>query len=84
MSGYTFKKGRVHVNVYPGHETTLVGGYVLTRDGDTYRTHSQRYSGYTLSECLCKALIAMKVTADWPEAIAMIERAGIPYVTDDE
>jgi hypothetical protein len=84
MSGYTFKNGRVHVNVYPGHETTLVGGYVLTRNGGRYRTHNQRYSGYTLSECLCKALIALKVAADWPQAIDMIESAGIPYVTDED
>lgn len=52
-------------------------------DGE-YMTHHEIYSGYTLSECLCKALMDMDRADDWAEAIAIIEEAGIPYVTDED
>ena len=84
MSTYTFEQGRVSLDVSMGRETITVDGYMPDRDGDTYRAHSQRYGGYTLSECLCKALIAMGVAPEWEQAIYMIESVGVPYVTDED
>lgn len=84
MSTFTFEQGRVSLEVNMGRETIGVDGYIQDPDGDIYRAHSQRYSGYTLSECLCKALIDMGVAPEWMQAIDMIESAGIPYVTDED
>ena len=84
MSTYTFEQGRVSLDVSMGRETITVDGYMQDRDGDTYRAHSQRYGGYTLSECLCKALIDMGAAPEWEQAIYMIESVGVPYVTDED
>lgn len=71
-----------------GHETTEVTGYEYTLEiggrDDWFCTFNQRFSGYTLSEMLCKGLMEMDKADDWEEAIAMIEEAGIPYETDEE
>jgi hypothetical protein len=81
MSVYTFARGRVSVDVHVGHETIAV---------DVYRTDTgnpishMRYSGYSLSESIAKALISAGVAPGWGEAFHMIERAGIPCVTDDD
>ena len=80
----SFAVGTASLEVDFGRETLTVDGYMPDRDGDTYRAHHQRYSGYTLSESLCKAVIAMGLAADWDEAIPMIEKAGVPYHTDED
>ena len=49
-----------------------------------YVTLEERYIGYTLSECLCKALIEMGVCEDWEDAIPLVESLGVPYETDEE
>lgn len=78
----------IHVQFHPN--TIELTGYQdvtdLAEDGEDgeYMTHHEIYSGYTLSECLCKALMDMDRADDWTEAIAMIEEAGIPYETDEE
>lgn len=72
MSTYTF--GAASVDVSIGHETIAVDGYE-----DGYRIHTMRYSGYTLSEAICAALIAMSLANSWLEAIDLIESAGIRY-----
>lgn len=50
----------------------------------TWLTVTESYIGYTLSECLCKALIEMEVCEDWEDAIPLVESLGVPYETDDE
>jgi hypothetical protein len=47
-------------------------------------TLEERYIGYTLSECLCKALMEMGIAEDWEDAIPMVEDLGVPYETDED
>ena len=95
MSTYTFdlEYGGVRLDVNVGHETIYVEGYekviILGHVDDweiedyepeeKFLTHEMRYSGYTLSECLCAALIAMGRADDWQEAIEALTVAGIEY-----
>jgi hypothetical protein len=80
MSTYTFNNGCIHLDVSTGHETIAIDGYVaFDRSQSEHKIHSKRYSGYTLSEAICAALIAMSQADNWLEAIDLIERAGIPY-----
>ena len=79
MSTYTFARGYVDVSI--GHETISVDAY-NKHTGDAMRR--RRYSGYTLSETVCAALIELGIAADWVEAIELIERAGIPYESSDD
>jgi hypothetical protein len=76
-----------------GTETVTVDGYryviELGADDDAeeeegvFLTSQQRYSGYTLAECLCKSLIDMQIAEDWAEAIVIVEEMGVPYVGSD-
>lgn len=83
------------LHVTYGNETVAVDGYryviELGADDDAqeeeegvFLTSQKRYSGYTLSECLCASLIDMEIAEDWPEAIAIVEEMGVPYVTDED
>jgi hypothetical protein len=48
-------------------------------------TYRANYSGYTLSECLCKALIEIGFAEDWDEAIFICaDQFGVEYESDDE
>lgn len=49
-----------------------------------YLTLEERYIGYSLAECLCKALIDMGVAEEWEDAIPMVEDLGVPYETDED
>ena len=87
---FIFPEEDIRLEVIFNRETITVEGYEevisLSEDEEdgTYLTHLEHYSGYTLSECLCKALMAMDRASDWSEAIEMIEEIGIPYVSDEE
>lgn len=84
---YEIDGARLEVTVHPN--LIEVTGYqdVIDMSGDNdgnFMTHHERYSGYSVPECLCKSLMAMDRADDWTEAIALIEEAGIPYVTDED
>jgi hypothetical protein len=87
---FVFPEEDVRLEVVFNRETITVEGYEnvisLSEDEEdgTYLTHLEHYSGYTLSECLCKALIDMDRASDWSEAIYMVEEIGVPYVSDGE
>jgi hypothetical protein len=87
---FVFPEEDVRLEVIFNRETITVEGYEnvvsLSEDEEDgeYLTHLEHYSGYTLSECLCKALIDMDRASDWPEAIELIESVGVAYVTDED
>jgi hypothetical protein len=94
MTTYTIDEN-TRLEVTFNRETITVDGYewvdaVGLEDDDSYEpagvflTHTDNYSGYTMSECLCKALIDMDKADDWDDAIYMIEAIGVEYVTDEE
>ena len=87
---FVFPEEDVRLEVVFNRETITVEGYENVvclseneEDGE-YLTHLEHYSGYTLSECLCKALIDMDRASDWPEAIEMLGSIGIEYVSDED
>ena len=49
-----------------------------------YFVSDNTYSGYTPSECIILSLMDIGRVDDWTEGIAMIEAAGIPYVSSDD
>lgn len=52
-------------------------------DGEYWVFH-EVFSGYTLSECLCKALMEVDRADDWQEAIAELAEIGVPYVSSED
>lgn len=73
VDGYRYLDEDMHVN-----DTVIAGG------SDVYLMSQENYSGYTLSECLCKSLIDMQIAEDWEDAIPIVEEMGVPYVTDED
>lgn len=91
MEIYEIDEARLEVIVHPnvievtGYQDVIVlGGDDEDEQDGVYMTHHETYSGYTVSECLCKALMEMDKAAEWHEAIALIEDAGIKYVPSED
>ena len=61
VDGYRYLDEDMHVT-----DTVIAGG------NDVYLMSQETYSGYTLSECLCKSLIDMQIADDWDEAITIV------------
>lgn len=80
----------VRVEITFNRETISATGYQdvieLSEDGEDgeYMTFHKVFSGYTVPEILCIALMEMDRAEDWTEAIGIIEEAGICYVTDED
>lgn len=56
----------------------------VTFNRETITVNDRVYSGYTLAECLCKALLEEGIAKEWEDAIYIVEEMGVPYVTDDD
>lgn len=56
----------------------------VTFNRETITVNGHVFSGYTLSECLCKSLMDMGIAEEWDEAIIIVEEMGVPYVTDED
>lgn len=87
----TYKFPDVTIDITFNRETITAKGYewatnLTSEDEDDTSyvlSHQQTYSGYTLSEVLCKSLMDMDRADDWDEAINMVEAIGIDYVSND-
>ena len=77
-----------------GTETVTVDGYRYVielgveddaeEEEGVFLTSQKRYSGSTLSECLCQSLMDMEIAEDWAEAIIIVEEMGVPYVPNED
>lgn len=73
VDGYRYLDEDMHVM-----DTVICGG------SDVYLMSQETYSGYTLSECLCKSLMDMGIAEEWDEAIMIVKEMGVPYETDED
>lgn len=56
----------------------------VTFNRETITVNGTVFSGYSLSECLCKSLINEGIVSEWEDAVAIVEEMGVPYVTDED
>jgi hypothetical protein len=56
----------------------------VTFNRETLTINGHVFSGYTLSESLCRVLLDAGIAKEWEEAIAIVEEMGVPYVTDED
>jgi hypothetical protein len=55
----------------------------VTFNRETLTINGHVFSGYTLSESLCRVLLDAGIAKEWEDAIAIVEEMGVPYVTDE-
>jgi hypothetical protein len=56
----------------------------VTFNRETLTINGHVFSGYTLSESLCRVLLDAGIAKEWDEAIMIVEEMGVPYETDED
>lgn len=56
----------------------------VTFNRETLTINGHVFSGYTLSESLCRVLLDAGIAKEWEDAISIVEEMGVPYETDED
>lgn len=95
MNAYKLSED-ITIELTHGHETTHAQVWEWVQDAGLpddddyepaglYLVYDRRFSGYTLSEILCKTLIESDNASEWDEAISIVyDKFGIEYETDED